>query len=70
MKSWKTTLVGILGAAAAIITFIAVPLLDGDAETSAKWMEGVGAAAAALGLGWFARDNDKSSEDVGAKKDA
>jgi hypothetical protein len=66
MKSWKTTLCGILGAVAAAITLVAQPLLDSDPNTVPQWGTFLAAAAAAMGL-VLARDNDKSSEDVGAK---
>ena len=66
MKSWKTTLCGVLGVVAAGITMIAIPLLDQDPATAARWVEFGSLAAAAIGL-LFARDNDKSSEDVGNK---
>lgn len=67
MKSWKTTLCGILGAVAAAITLVAQPLLDADPNTVPQWGAFLAAAAAALGL-VLARDNDKSSEDVGLKR--
>ncbi len=66
MKSWKTTLCGLLGVVAAGITLIAQPMLDGDASTLPQWAAFGTAGAAAIGL-LFARDNSKSSEDVGAK---
>lgn len=62
MTSWKTTLFGLLagiGAAVAMVDGIPHWLL-----VSAK----VAAAAGVAGLGLAARDNDKSSEDVGANK--
>lgn len=64
--SWKTTLCGILGVIAAAITLVVQPLLDGDPSTVPQWGAFVTAATAALGL-VFARDNDRSSEDVGIK---
>ena len=64
--SWKTTLCGVLGVVAAGITMIAQPMLDGDPSTLPQWAAFGTAAAAAVGL-LFARDNDRSSEDVGAK---
>lgn len=64
--SWKTTLCGILGVIAAAITLVAQPLLDGDPNTAPQWGVFVAALTTAVGL-VFARDNDKSSEDVGAK---
>ncbi len=59
MKSWKTMLSGILGLIGGVLQ--AVPGPD--------WLRGLGAALAGCGLlslGAFARDNDKTSEDVGA----
>lgn len=64
--SWKTTLCGILSILAAIITFVALPLLDGNPETSTNVTALIAAIVAGIGL-IKARDNDKSSEDVGAK---
>ena len=66
MKSWKTTVCGVLATMAAGITLVAIPLLDNDPATTAQWGAFGATLAAALGL-TFARDNDKSSEDVGAK---
>jgi len=67
LASWKTTLVGVLGAIATAITMIALPILDGDPATSPAWGEAIPLILTALGIGWFARDDDKSSESVGAK---
>lgn len=65
MRSWKTTVAGI----AAIIAAIALAIsneFDSDPATIADW--GVVLATVIAGVGLlFARDNDKSSEDVGAK---
>jgi hypothetical protein len=66
MKSWKTTVCGILAAVAAGITLVAIPMLDNDPATTANWGAFLAAAVAGLGL-LFARDHDKTSEDVGAK---
>ncbi len=66
MKSWKTTVCGILTVLAAAITLVAVPLLDEDPATPANWGAFGASLAAAVGL-LFSRDNDKSSEDVGIK---
>lgn len=66
MKSWKTTVCGILAAIAAGITWVAIPLLDEDPMTTPDWAAWIAAVAAAIGL-WYARDNDKTSESVGAK---
>ena len=65
MKSWKTTLCGVLGAIAAAITLVAVPLMDNDESTNPNWA-GMGAAlATAAGL-FYARDNNVTSEQAGA----
>ena len=66
MNSWKTTVCGILSLVAAGITLVAVPMLDADPATLPQWGAFGAAIAAAMGL-WFARDNDKSSEQAGAK---
>jgi len=65
MKSWKTTVAGI----AAIIAAIALAVsneFDADPATVADWGAVLATIAAGVGL-LFARDNDKSSEKVGAK---
>jgi len=65
MKSWRTTIVGVLTA----ITLIAqqlLALLDNDPATVFSldlFIAGLGA----MGIGIFARDNDKSSENVGVR---
>jgi hypothetical protein len=57
MKSWKTTLCGVLGAIAAVITLVAVPLMDNDESTNPNWA-GMGTAlATAAGL-FFAKDHE------------
>lgn len=66
--SWKTTACGIAGLVAAIATG-AKALLDGDPATGidfAAILAAILVVAPSIGL-IFARDNDKSSEDVGAK---
>lgn len=66
MKSYKTTgaaIAALIVAAAAVIS----AYVDGDPETVPNWSVAIGIAVASIGL-FFARDNDKSSEDVGAKK--
>jgi len=65
MKSWKTTLCGALALVAAGISLVAIPLLDEDPNTAANWGAFAAALAASLGL-YFSRDNDKTSEAVGA----
>jgi len=64
--SWKTKLCGVLGIVASAITMIAQPILDGIPSTEPQWTAFATAAATAIGL-LFARDNDKTSEQVGAK---
>lgn len=65
MKSWKTTALGILILIVALGS-AGVAILDGDPNTTIDFKE-IMAALAGIGL-TFARDNDKSSEDVGVKK--
>ncbi len=64
MKSWKTTAAGIAALLAVIATAIASQF-DGDASTTAEWGAVVTAVFVALGF-VASRDNDRSSEDVGA----
>lgn len=64
MKSIKTTfwgIVGFLGIVATQIYYIG----DADPETTFS-VEAVIAGLSLIGVGWFARDNDKTSEEVGA----
>jgi hypothetical protein len=64
-KSWKTTVAGI----AAIVAAIALAVthqFDADPTTVADWSTVITALTAGIGL-VLARDNDKSSEQVGAK---
>lgn len=64
--SWKTTLAGIL----TIISAIATPvkaLLDSDPATVADWGLAIPVVMGAIGL-IFARDNNVTSEQAGAKK--
>lgn len=61
MKSWKTTLCGALAALGAYLT----------TQPDPAWLATVGkvlSAVAVAGVGLFARDNDKTSADVGAGK--
>ena len=64
-KSWKTTAAGI----AAIVAAVALAIshqFDSDPATVADWSAVITALTAGIGL-VLARDNDKSSEQVGAK---
>jgi hypothetical protein len=65
MKSWKTTTVGVL-AGLSILSLQASALLDNDPATVFS-IEAVFAALAAVGIGFFARDNGVTSEAAGAK---
>lgn len=65
MKSWKTTVAGILTIVSAV-SGAALAFLDGNPNTNVDWTT----VAAAITTGWgliVARDNNKSSETVGAK---
>lgn len=64
--SWKTTAIGILGGIV-ILANQAIAFLDTDPETVFSFGQ-VAAALGMFGIGIFSRDNDKSSEEVGAKK--
>jgi hypothetical protein len=64
MKSWKTTAAGIVAGLAVILTQVAY-LLDADPETVFS-LEAVIAALGVMGIGWFARDNNVTSEQAGA----
>jgi hypothetical protein len=63
LASWKTTLMGVSGALTAL-GMAAKGLSDGDVELA---MQSTGGFIVAMGL-IFARDNDKSSQDVGCRK--
>jgi len=65
MNSTNTTLAGIAAAIGAIATAITY-WFDGDPNTNPDWGLTIGLISAAIGL-FTARDNDKTSEDVGAK---
>jgi len=63
--SWKTTGSGIAAIIAAVAS-AAQLLLDGNTMTNPDWAGTIAAVTAGFGL-IFARDNDKSSEDVNNK---
>lgn len=67
-KSWITTGVGLLVAFVGILT-VAIPLFDGNPDTAVDVSLLGQAAVEFLIAGGFiaARDNNKSSEDVGTK---
>lgn len=64
-KSWKTMAMGVF-TIISTIAGAAVLLLDGDPLTNPNWASVSAAITAGVGL-LAARDNNKSSEDVGAK---
>ena len=63
--SWKTTAAGIVSGIAIIATQVSY-LLDADPATVFS-LEAAFAALGMIGIGFFARDNSVSSEQVGAK---
>ena len=65
MKSWKTTTLGILTLVGAAVA-AAKALLDNDPTTVPNWEAVITAATAGFGL-LFARDNNVTSEQAGAK---
>lgn len=65
MKSWRTTLCGVLMIVSSAISLIAMPLLDADPLTVANYEAFVAAVIAGIGL-IAARDNGVSSEAAGA----
>lgn len=65
MKSWKTTTAGI-GAILVAVGSALTAMFDGDAATVADWGAVIAAVIAGIGL-ISARDNDKSSQDVGIR---
>ena len=65
MKSWKTTTAGI-GAILVAVGSALSSMFDNDPATVADWGAVVAAVIAGIGL-LAARDNDKSSQDVGIR---
>lgn len=65
LKSWKTTTIAILLALDAILHG-AMGVLDNDPATNPDWALIMPLLITALGL-LFARDSNKSSQDVGIK---
>jgi hypothetical protein len=64
-KSWKTTVVSITAMVVAIGTMVVEPLLDDDPATKPDWKTATSLVIAAA-VGLWSRDDDKTSEDVGA----
>ena len=65
MKSWKTTVAGVLTAIIPVLNAVQA-FIDGDPATVPDWGLAIAAVTAGLGL-FFARDNNVSSEEAGAK---
>jgi len=65
VKSWKTTVMGICAILVAVAGAVKL-LVDGDPATNPDWTAVCAAVAAGIGL-ITARDNNKTSESVGAK---
>lgn len=69
MKSWRTTVSGIILALGLLLTNVGA-FVDEDPETKGNINEVTGALLAlggAIGLGWFSRDKNVSSEAQGVK---
>lgn len=66
MTSWKTTLAGIAAIVAALGTALSAQF-DNDPATVPDWTMVIGLITAGVGL-VLARDNNKTSEQVGAGK--
>ena len=66
MKSWRTTVLGIL-AGLTLLIGQAQAMLDGNPDTQPN-VELVLAAIATMGIGVAARDNSVSSEKAGARR--
>lgn len=66
--SWKTTVFG-AGGLGTIAWNVASMLLDGNPATNPDWSVVIFSTLSSLGL-LFARDNDKSSQDVGLRPEA
>jgi hypothetical protein len=64
--SWKTSASAVVAIITTWLSLVIVPLLDSDAATKPKIDEAVSITVASL-IGFFSRDDDKTSEQVGAK---
>lgn len=62
--SWKTAVAGILAGVGILATQFGY-LLDSDPNTVLDWKVCVGALGV-MGIGWFARDNNVTSEQAKA----
>lgn len=66
MKSWKTTLAGLMTLLSALFTLVLIPMTDNDPGTAPNWAAFLPITLTGF-TGLFARDSDKSSEDMGIK---
>lgn len=64
-NSWKTTITGILMIVGSISALL-LKFFNGEAVDSDEWATALAAIVAGIGL-ITARDNDKTSEETGAK---
>ena len=65
IKSWQTTALGIIAGLLVVLPQIQ-NLIDGNPATVFVW-EFFATGLGMLGIGFFAKDGDKSSEDVGVR---
>ena len=66
MKSWRTTLSGVMSIVISLWGCVASPLLDENPATKPQWEVAFAAVTAGIGL-ISARDNKVSSEQAGVK---
>lgn len=64
--SWKTSASSIIAIITTWLTLVVTPLLDNDENTKPRFDEAISITIAAS-PGFFSRDDDKTSEQVGAK---
>lgn len=65
--SWKTSLAAIAAIMMALSSMILSPIYDTDPTTQPRWGDFITVVFASSGI-FSARDDDKTSEDVGANK--
>lgn len=64
--SWQTSMAGLSAITVAVFSMIIQPLTDGNPETNPDYNVAITAIIAGIGL-LFARDDNKTSEETGAK---